>query len=58
MSHYFQALFGWLLFGEKFSLNWCFGTSLILLGLAIINKGRKQDAQSQEIEENLKLHAD
>ena len=35
----FQAVIGWLIFGESLSLIWWAGSSLIVIGIILINIG-------------------
>ena len=39
----FQAIFGYLLFGEELSVRWWLGTVLIVSGIALMGGGEKSE---------------
>ncbi|XP_072169387.1 uncharacterized protein [Diadema setosum] len=42
----FSGIMGKLLFGERLSLRWWFGVSLIILGLLMVNRGQQTEADT------------
>ncbi|GFO30998.1 transmembrane protein 42 [Plakobranchus ocellatus] len=43
------AIVGKLLFGEQLSMQWCLGSTLIVLGLVVLHKGSSQTADDLSV---------